>query len=130
LQNIAAELKTDGRSWTFQRLELRAPGMTQLSLNGAAPGADSFSGRLSVESSDPDTLVAWLQGRSEVNRRSTRPLRLAGDVTIAANHLAIDKLKADIEGGAIEGRIAFVQTGASKGSRIDAELKADRLDLD
>lgn len=130
LQNIAAELQTDGRSWTFRRFELRAPGMTQLSLNGAAPGADSFSGRLSVESSDPDTLVAWLQGRSEISRRSTRPLRLAGDVTIAANHLAIDRLKADIDGGAVEGRIAFVQTGASKGSRIDAELKADRLDLD
>ncbi|PDT86978.1 hypothetical protein CO669_27375 [Bradyrhizobium sp. Y36] len=130
LQNITAELQTDGRSWTFQRLELRAPGMTQLSLNGATPGADSFSGRLSVESSDPDTLVAWLQGRSEINRRSTRPLRLAGDVTIAANHLAVDRLKADIEGGTVEGRIAFVQTGASKGSRIDADLKADRLDLD
>ena len=130
LQNITAELTTDGRSWTFQRLDLRAPGMTQLALNGAAPGSDSFSGRLSVESSDPDTLVAWLQGRSEVNRRSTRPLRLAGDVTIAANHFAIEKLKADIEGGAVEGRIAFVQTGANKGSRIDAELKADRLDLD
>ncbi|MDI3561606.1 AsmA-like C-terminal region-containing protein [Bradyrhizobium sp. Arg816] len=130
LQNITAELQTDGRSWTFQRLELRAPGMTQLSLNGATPGADSFSGRLSVESSDPDTLVAWLQGRSEINRRSTRPLRLAGDVTIAANHLAVDRLKAEIEGGAVEGRIGFVQTGASKGSRIDAELKADRLDLD
>nr|WP_306235168.1 AsmA-like C-terminal region-containing protein [Bradyrhizobium sp. Bra64] len=130
LQNITAELATDGRSWTFQRLELRAPGMTQLSLNGATPGADSFSGRLSIESSDPDTLVAWLQGRTEVNRRSTRPLRLAGDVTIAANHFAIDRLKAEIEGGAVEGRIAFVQTGASKGSRIDAELKADRLDLD
>ncbi|RTE94654.1 AsmA-like C-terminal region-containing protein [Bradyrhizobium sp. LVM 105] len=130
LQNITAELQTDGRSWTFQRLELRAPGMTQLSLNGATPGADSFSGRLSVESSDPDTLVAWLQGRSEINRRSTRPLRLAGEVTIAANHLAIDRLKADIEGGTVEGRIAFVQTGASKGSRLDADLRADRLDLD
>lgn len=130
LQNITTELQTDGRAWTFQRLELRAPGMTQLSLNGATPGADSFSGRLSVDSSDPDTLVAWLLGRNEVNRRSTRPLRLAGDVTIAANHLAIDKLKADVEGGAVEGRIAFAQTGASKGSRIDADLKADRLDLD
>ncbi|TQF29836.1 AsmA-like C-terminal region-containing protein [Bradyrhizobium sp. UNPA324] len=130
LQNITAELQTDGRSWTFQRLELRAPGMTQLSLNGATPGADSFSGRLNVESSDPDTLVAWLQGRSEINRRSTRPLRLAGDVTIAANHLAVDRLRADIEGGTVEGRIAFVQTGASNGSRIDADLKADRLDLD
>ena len=130
LQNIMAELQTDGRSWTFQRLELRAPGMTQLSLNGATPGADSFSGRLTVESSDPDALVAWLQGRSEINRRSTRPLRLAGDVTVAANHLAVDRLKADIEGGTVEGRIAFVQTGASRGSRIDADLKADRLDLD
>ncbi|OAF14685.1 hypothetical protein AYJ54_42185, partial [Bradyrhizobium centrolobii] len=130
LQNITAELQTDGKSWTFQRLDLRAPGMTQLSLNGAAPGSDSFSGRLSVESSDPDVLVAWLQGRSDVNRRSTRPLRLSGDVTIAANHLAIEKLKAEIEGGAVEGRIAFAQTGANKGSRIDAELKADRLDLD
>lgn len=130
LQNITAELTTDGKSWTFQRLDLRAPGMTQLALNGAAPGSSSFSGRLSVESSDPDTLVAWLQGRSEVNRRSTRPLRLSGEVTIAANHFAIEKLKADIEGGAVEGRIDFAQTGASKGSRIDAELKADRLDLD
>jgi large subunit ribosomal protein L24 len=130
LQNIAAQLKTDGQSWTFQRLDLRAPGMTQLSLNGAAPGSDRFSGRLSVESSDPDTLVAWLQGRSEVNRRSTRPLRLSGDLTIAANHLSIERLKAEIEGGAVEGRIAFAQTGARKGSRIDAELKADRLDLD
>lgn len=130
LQNITAELKTDGKSWTFQRLDLRAPGMTQVSLNGAAPGSNSFSGRLSAESSDPDTLVAWLQGRSEVNRRSTRPLSLAADVTIAANHFAIEKLKAEIEGGAVEGRIDFAQTGASKGSRIDAELKADRLDLD
>ena len=130
LQNITTELQTDGRSWTFHRLELRAPGMTQVSLNGAAPGADSFSGRLGVESSDPDTLVAWLQGRNEVIRRSTRPFRLDGNVTIAANHLAIDALKADIEGGTVEGRIAFVQTGASKGSRIDAGLKADRLDLD
>ncbi|MEK9278127.1 AsmA family protein [Bradyrhizobium sp. ISRA442] len=130
LQNITAELQTDGKSWTFRRLDLRAPGMTQLSLNGAAPGSDRFSGRLSVESTDPDVLVAWLQGRSDVNRRSTRPLRLNGDVTIAANHLAIEKLKAEIEGGAVEGRIAFAQVGANKGSRIEAELKADRLDLD
>jgi uncharacterized protein involved in outer membrane biogenesis len=130
LQNIAAALQTDGKSWTFQRLDLRAPGMTEVSLNGAAPGSDRFSGRLSVESSDPDTLVAWLQGRSEINRRSTRPLLLSGDLSIASNHLTIEKLKAEIEGGAVEGRIAFAQTAANKGSRIDAELKADRLDLD
>jgi large subunit ribosomal protein L24 len=133
LQNIAAELHTDGKSWTFHRLDLRAPGATQIALNGAAmrPGApDSLSGRLAVESSDPDTLVAWLQGRGEVNHRTQRPLRLNGNVTIAANHLAIAALQAEIDGGAVEGRVDFSQAAANKGSRIEAELKADRLDLD
>ena len=133
LQNIAAELHVDGKSWTFHRLDLRAPGATQITLNGAAmrPGvSDSLSGKLSVESSDPDTLVAWLQGRSEVNRHSQKPLRLNGNVTIAANHLAIEALRAEFDGGAVDGRVAFSQAAANKGSRIEAEFKADRLDLD
>ncbi len=133
LTNIAAELRTDGISWTFHRLDLRAPGSTQIALIGAAtrPGApDSLSGRLAVESSDPDTLVAWLQGRGEVNHRSQKPLRLKGNVAIAANHLAIDALQAEIDGGAVEGRVSLSQAAANKGSRIEAELKGDRLDLD
>ena len=134
LQDIAAEMHSDGKAqgnaWTFQRLDLRAPGATQVSLNGAASESDSFSGRLSVESSDPDALVAWLQGRNDVSRRSTKPLRLSGDVTVASNRLEIEKLKAEIEGGAVGGRVSFVQTAANGGSRLEAELKADRLDLD
>ena len=133
LQNIAAELHSDGKSWTFHRLDLRAPGATQIALNGAAMRPDvpdSLSGKLSVESSDPDTLVAWLQGRSEASQRSLKPLRLNGNVTVAANHLMIEALRAEIDGGAVEGRVAFSQAAANKGSRIEAELKADRLDLD
>ena len=138
LQNIAAELhtdgktngKTEGRIWTFQRLDLRAPGATQVSLNGAASQSDSFSGRLSIESFDPDVLVAWLQGRSEVSRRAAKPLRLSGDVMVASNHLSIEKLKAEIEGGSVGGRVSFAQTAADGGSKMEAELKADRLDLD
>lgn len=133
MTNIAAELRTDGNTWTFQRLDLRAPGATQIALNGAAtrPGApDSLSGRLSIESSDPDALVAWLQGRSEVGLRAQKPLRLKGNVTIAANHLSIEALQAEIDGGTVEGRVAFSQAAANKGSRFEAELKGDRLDLD
>ncbi|MBI5263277.1 MAG: AsmA family protein, partial [Bradyrhizobium sp.] len=133
LTNIAAELRTDGNTWIFHRLDLRAPGATQIALNGAAarPGAtDSLSGRLAIESSDPDTLIAWLQGRSEVGLRNQKPLRLKGTVTIAANHLSIESLQADIDGGAVEGRVAFSQAAVNKGSHIEAELKGDRLDLD
>jgi large subunit ribosomal protein L24 len=39
-------------------------------------------------------------------------------------------MKADIEGGSVQGRLAFVRAKAGKGTRTEADLKADRLDLD
>ena len=39
-------------------------------------------------------------------------------------------MKAEIDGGAVEGRVALARPSADGGSRFDAELKADRLDLD
>jgi uncharacterized protein involved in outer membrane biogenesis len=71
VQNFAADLRADMRAWTIDRLEFRAPGATQVALSGEAPQnapSGSFKGALSVESSDPDTLATWLQGRSEVTR--------------------------------------------------------------
>jgi hypothetical protein len=132
LQNLAADLHADARSWSIARLDFRAPGATTVSLSGAnaQPGtSEGFKGALSVESSDPDTLVAWLQGRSEVTYRSQKPLRLRGDVVVAADRVAIEAMKAEIDGGALEGRVA-VSNLSSGGSRLEADLKAERLDLD
>ena len=131
VQNLAAGLRSDTKSWTIERLDLRAPGATLVSLTGAnAPaGPSSFTGALSVESSDPDALAAWLQGRSEVTYRSQKPLRLRGNVSVAAGAFAIEALKAEIDGGAVEGRMALSNLPAG-GSRFDAELKGERLDLD
>ena len=133
LQNLAADLHADAKSWTIQRLDMRAPGATRVSLGGSTALADPsgrFSGALSVESSDPDTLAAWLQGRSEVVYRTQKPLRLRGDVSIAADHVILESMKAEIDGGAIEGRMAVSNISAADGARFDAELKAERLDLD
>jgi large subunit ribosomal protein L24 len=139
LQGFAAALRagdksSSDRSWTIDRLEFRAPGATRVTLSGSNAQAGSFTGALSVDSSDPDALVTWLQGRSEVVYRSQKPLRLRGDLTVAPDRVAIEAMKAEIDGGAVEGRVA-VSTGvevstAKAGSRIDAELKAERLDLD
>jgi hypothetical protein len=132
VQNLSGELHANAKSLTIDRLDFRAPGSTQVSLSGTRAGAaapDSFKSALSVDSSDPDTLLAWLQGRSEVNYRSQKPLRLRGNVAVAADHIAIEAMRAEIDGGAVEGRLA-VSTLPAGGSRLDAELKADRLDLD
>jgi uncharacterized protein involved in outer membrane biogenesis len=133
LQDVAAEFHTDSKSWTVRRLDFRAPGGTRVSLGGtAAQGnpAGEFKAALNVESSDPDTLMAWLQGRSEITYRGQKPLRLRGDVSVASDRMAIEAMKAEIDGGAVEGRLAVSKLPASGGSRLEAELKAERLDLD
>ena len=132
LQNLAADLHADAQSWTIDRLDLRAPGATRLTLSGTnaqAGPSSSLTGALNLDSSDPDTLLAWLQGRSEITYRSQKPLRLFGNVNVTSSRVAIEALKAEIDGGTVEGRLAL-DDQAGGGSRFDAELKAERLDLD
>ncbi|KRQ93955.1 AsmA-like C-terminal region-containing protein, partial [Bradyrhizobium valentinum] len=133
LQDIAAELEGDAKSWRIHRLEFRAPGATKVSLSEATAKSvapDRFKAALSVESSDPEALLTWLQGRGEIAYRSQKPLRMRGDVTVAPEGFVIDTMKADIEGGTVEGRVVVSHRQADRGSRVDAELKAARLDLD
>ncbi|MEO6380453.1 MAG: AsmA-like C-terminal region-containing protein [Nitrobacter sp.] len=133
IQNFGADLRGDAASWAISRLEFRAPGAARVTMNGqiAEPGPTAhFNGALDIESSDPDTFVAWLQGRSEVIHQSRKPLRLRGNLTLDSSRVAFDELKADIEGSSVEGRLAFVNSTAGKGARAEAELRADRLDLD
>jgi large subunit ribosomal protein L24 len=133
VQNFAAELRGEPTSWTIDRLEFRAPGATRVALSGeiAVPGPSaSFKGAVSVDSSDPNTLAGWLQGRGEIVYRNQKPLRVSGNLTVAPDRLAIDGLKAEIDGGTLEGRVAVSNRTAGEGSRVEAALKADRLDLD
>ncbi|HMM90973.1 AsmA family protein [Bradyrhizobium sp.] len=133
LQDIAAELQGDARSWRVHRLEFRAPGATRVSVSeadGKRGAPDRFKAALSVESSDPEALLTWLQGRGDTAYRSQKPLRLRGDVTVAADGFAIDAMKADIDGGTVEGQVVVAQRQADRGLRVEAELKAERLDLD
>lgn len=128
VQNFAAGLQTDAKSWSIDRLEFRAPGATRVTLSGSNPQPGSFTGALSLDSSDPDALVTWLQGRGEVIHRSQKPLRLRGDLTVAPDLVGLEAMKAEIDGSAVEGRVAV--STANGVSRFAAELKAERLDLD
>lgn len=138
IQNITgvvhADARADPKSWIVDRLNFRAPGGTQFSVSGTnvpGPAPGGFKEQLDVVSSDPDVLVAWLQGRSDVTFHSQKPLHLRGNVSVGADHIAIDAMKAEIDGGTVEGRAKFAGPSSGNGnSRFEAELKADRLDLD
>lgn len=132
LQNIAIELRGDDTAWTVGKFEMRAPGTTRVSASGIlAPAGPSarFAGPVNIESAEPDALVAWLQGRSDVAWRSQKPLRLRGDATVAADRIALDGVTADVNGGTMEGRIALL-TGPEGKTRFEAALRAATLDLD
>ncbi|MGJ5072365.1 AsmA family protein [Bradyrhizobium oligotrophicum] len=133
VQNFTADLHNEPSAWSLEKVDLRAPGSTRLTFRtiGISTSVTSgFTGALDLESSEPDTLVAWLQGRSDGSYRTQRPLRLRGDLNVAPERVAIDSLKADIDGGSVDGRVALVNRPAGPGSRFEAVLKGDRLDLD
>lgn len=133
LQNVAIDFHGDATSWAIDRMDLGAPGNTRLSFTraGKPSGASNdFSGALDVESGDPDVLLSWLQGKSDVVRRTQKAVHLDGEISANKDRVAIDGLKAEIDGGTIEGRIALSALAAGAGSRLEAELRAQRLDLD
>ena len=132
LQNVTATVQGDDTSWSVGKFELRAPGATRVIASGAifSPGPSArFSGPVSLESSDPDVLTAWLQGRSDATYRNQKPLRLRGEATIAADRIGLDGMKAEINGGAIDGRVALLTTDEGK-TRFEASLTAASLDMD
>ena len=133
VQNFTADLHNETTAWSLEKVDLRAPGATHLTFRtiGISTAVTSgFSGALDLSSSEPDALVAWMQGRSDTTYRTQRPLRLRGDISVAPDRVAIDSLKADIDGGSVDGRIALITKAAGAGSRLETALKGDRLDLD
>ncbi|MGJ4994272.1 AsmA family protein [Bradyrhizobium sp. HKCCYLS3077] len=133
VQNFTADLHNETTAWSLEKVDLRAPGSTRLTYRtiGISTSVTSgFTGALDLESAEPDALVAWLQGRSDTSYRTQRPLRVRGDLNVAPERVAIDSLKADIDGGSVDGRVALINRPGGAGSRFEAALKGDRLDLD
>jgi uncharacterized protein involved in outer membrane biogenesis len=132
IQNVSLALRSNGSSWAIDRLDMRGPGTTQVSFtsNPKSSAQGTFAGTLNVDSADPDTLLAWLQGRGDGLRRTQKPLRLVGDVSVSEGRIAINALNAEIDGGAIEGSVAMLAPRPPRGTHLEATLKAERLDLD
>jgi large subunit ribosomal protein L24 len=132
LQNLVLELHADAQEWRIDRFDFRAPGSARVALTGrvAEPGDKAqFAGVLNLEASDPEGFALWLQGHNDTAYRSPKPLKARGEIAISRERFSIEALKAEIDGKPVEGRFAFAATANGK-TRLDAALKAERLDFD
>jgi large subunit ribosomal protein L24 len=133
LQTIHADVASDGEAWNLETLEFRAPGLTQIRTSARVqPAADgaTFTGPAVIESSDPNALLGWIEGRNDVRQGQAGALRASGDLTIGSDKIAIERLKAEIDRKAIAGRVAYSWAAAARPARLDAELNAAALDVD
>lgn len=147
IQNIKANLHSDfnsnGAVWIVDQLAGRAPGASQINLNGqlvALEAGNHFTGGMQVQSSDLETLMMWWRGRSSsgVTLQSQTGLRADGSLNISGGHLTLENINAKIGDAAIQGHVSLSDRddrAASKGQeksgqKLDAELNAERLDLD
>ncbi len=137
VQNLRGDISSTANGWTLDRLEFRAPGMTQVRLSGRldvkADGV-AFTGPAEIDAADPKILAAWLEGRSETapgdGRPKSVPMSLRGDVTLAGDKIAVEGLKAEFDRKPVTGRLAYFFPTGTRPARLDAELKAPQFDID
>ncbi|MGC1695755.1 MAG: hypothetical protein WA743_10835, partial [Pseudolabrys sp.] len=131
--NLRGDISTGAGGWNLDRFEFRAPGYTQVRLSGhLAVGKDavSFAGPAEVDAGDPKVLVAWLEGRADVAQSDLRPLRLRGDLTLASDRFAADRLSAAFDGKTVTGHLAYAFASGGRAAKLDAALNAAELDID
>jgi uncharacterized protein involved in outer membrane biogenesis len=130
---LRGDVENDARGWNLDRLELRAPGATQMSITGKLALADhkvEFQGPVRVDSGDPAAFFAWIEGRSAAGRPALGPMRGSGNVTLGRERVAVDGLKAEVDRKALEGRVAYRFATAAAPARLDAALNGSELDFD
>ncbi|HEY6023705.1 MAG TPA: AsmA-like C-terminal region-containing protein [Pseudolabrys sp.] len=133
IQNLRGDISSSADGWTLDRLEFRAPGLTQVRLSGrltvAADGV-VFSGPTAIDAADPKTLAGWLEGRSETAQSELRPFSLRGDVTLATDRFAVEQLKVELDRKPASGRLAYTFAVGNRPARLDAEIRAPQFDID
>ena len=133
LARVGADLKVDADGVDIRRLELRAPGVTQVRVSGRLRNAATggrFEGTTRIEANDPRGLIAWLTDRTEQQAAAVGPWRLGADVTLGSDSIAIERLKLELDRLNVDGRMAYAWASDERPARLDAAITAPEIDLD
>jgi hypothetical protein len=134
IDSLHGDLAYDQTGWSLNKFQLHAPGMTDVTLSGRLTGTPqgfAFSGPAALGSVDLDTLLAWLNGHSgDRMAGGSKTINAHGDVTIASDRIAVERLTAALGRENLEGRLAYNWPVDNRPARLDAQLRAGDLNLD
>jgi len=132
LQRVSGDVSSETNGWNVERLELRGPGLSQLTMAGRFGVADgiSFTGRTRLASKDPRTLIAWLTDRPEDQITAAASLSVDGDFRLSGDEVAVEHLKAELDRMSIAGRLAYSWGNGQRPARVEADVSAPDIDLD
>jgi AsmA family/AsmA-like C-terminal region len=132
LQRFSGDVSSEANGWNIEKLELRGPGLSQLTMSGRLGVADgiSFSGRTRLLSKDPRTLIAWLTDRPEDQITAASSLSVDGDFKLSRDEVAVERLKAELDRMSVDGRLAYLWGNEQRPPRIEANVSSPDIDLD
>jgi len=133
LQNIRGDIEFGRGRMVLTGFEARGPGFTQVQASGRIEQPSeglSFSGPVVVTSTDPRAFMQWLDGKTGASTLPARPLRFRGEVTLAAERIAIERMQAQFDRKTFDGDISYVFASGAEPARLVAALRADEVDLD
>ena len=133
IESLHGALDFDPAGWRLDGVQFHAPGMTEVNLSGRFSGTPqdfAFHGPAALTSADAGMLLAWLNGRDTERAGEAKALSVKGDVTIASDRIAVDKLNAALDREQVDGRFAYSWPADNRAARLDANLRAADVDLD
>ncbi len=135
VSSLHADVEKAADGWTLNRFEMRAPGATQVLVNGkltlvADQHKEEFQGPVNVDSNDPAIFFAWIEGRSASGQPPLGPMRGNGVVTLGRERVAVDRLRAEIDRKPLQGRVAYRFATRTAPARLEAALSGAEFDYD
>jgi large subunit ribosomal protein L24 len=132
VQSLRTDIKSVDGAWSVDTFEFRAPGATQVQFSGRLGGAQNagaIAGPLLIDSADPSVLMAWLEG-AERPRDKLGALRLRSDVDVGRERVAFERVSAEIDRKAFEGRFAYTYPAGNTRAKLDVALNAAEFDIE
>lgn len=133
VRSLRADLVAERGGWRIGRASAQLPGGTTLSGQGAVAiigDAPGFAGAVDFATTDLGGFRDWLNGGAEAPKTAVRRLAVKGNVTARVGAFTVENATLSADGAASSGRVVWRAAEGGEREHLEADLAADRLDLD
>jgi uncharacterized protein involved in outer membrane biogenesis len=130
-RDIAVVAQPQGEGWKIDSASVELPGRTKVEASGDLDlhGNRSFTGALTVASTQPSGLSSWLAGEVAPQVRSLNAAGFSANVSLTDTVQSFDKLELAAGGAILKGRVERQSPDDSTPS-LSIDLSGGDLDLD